>query len=57
MNEILPFVTMMMDLEGISQTNTNIFHLYMESKKKSKEKHNKTGTESQIQRTNRCLSE
>ena len=38
-NEILPFVTTRMDLEGImlnetSQTKTNtVFHLYVESKK------------------------
>ena len=42
-NEILPFVTTWMDLEGImlseiSQTKTNTvwFHLYVESKKQNK---------------------
>ena len=38
-NEILPFATVWIDLEGImlnevSQTNTAWYHLYVESKKK-----------------------
>ena len=40
-NEILPFATVWIDLEGImlneiSQTNTAWYHLYVESKKKKK---------------------
>ena len=51
-NEILPFVTTWMDLEGImlseisqTKTNTVLSHLYVESK-------NKREADSQIQRTN-----
>ena len=64
-NEVLPFVTTRMDLEGITvskvrqrKTNTVCFHLYMESKNKwttttTKNKWtNKTETYLQIQRTN-----
>ena len=57
-NEILPFVTTGIDLESImlseiSQRKTNAmsFHLYVKSKKQNK--HNKTETDAQIQRTKR----
>ena len=40
------------------KTNTIWFHLHVESKKaKPMNKHHKTGTESQTQRTHRCLLE
>ena len=46
-NEILPFVTIWMDLESItlskmSQTNTVWFHLYVEPKEQNKWTNNKT---------------
>ena len=65
-NEILPFVTTWMDIEGIilnevSQTEKDkycMFYLYAESEKQNQmNKHNKTETDSRIQRTNRWLPE
>ena len=56
MNEILPFATTWMDLEGIilsdisqTKTNTVCYHLYVESKKiKQTKEYNKKETDSQI---------
>ena len=55
-NEILPFATTWMDLEGIMvseisqrMTNTLYYHLYVDSKKiKQMNVYNKTETDSQI---------
>lgn len=64
-NELLPFVTRMY-LKGIMQSeqamvrkiNTIRFNLYLEYFiKKEMDKHNKTETESELQRTKRLLPE
>ena len=62
-NEILPFATAWIDLEGIMlievrqrKTNTIWFHSYVESKEQNKWI-NKTETDAEIQRTNWWLPE